>query len=126
MAARWRELHPEHGEESLNFQRAMFLRAPVVIAVISKAAPHPKIPEWEQVLSAAAVCQNMLIAATALGFACAWNTDWMAYDAGMAKIMGLSLQERVAGFVYLGATTAPLEDRPRPDPFSLLTRWGQA
>ena len=126
MAARWRELHPEHGEESLNFQRDMFLRAPVVIAVISKAAPHPKIPEWEQVLSAAAVCQNMLIAATALGFACAWNTDWIAYDAGMAKVMGLSLQERVAGFVYLGATTAPLEDRPRPDPFSLLTRWEKA
>ncbi len=126
MAARWRELHPEHGDESLNFQREMFLRAPVVIAVISKAAPHPKIPEWEQLLSAAAVCQNMLIAATALGFACAWNTDWIAYDAGMAKVMGLSLQERVAGFVYLGAATAPLEDRPRPDPFLLLTRWGQA
>lgn len=125
MAARWRELHPEHGEESLNFQRGYFLRAPMVIAVISMAKPHPKIPEWEQVLSAAAVCQTMLIAATAMGLACAWNTDWIAYDATMAKVMGLSLQERVAGFIYLGTSTVPLEDRPRPDPFSLLTRWGQ-
>ena len=125
MQARWRELHPEHGEEALNFQRGMFLRAPMVIAVISTAAPHPKIPEWEQALSAAAVCQTMLFAATALGVGCAWNTDWMAYDAGLAKIMGLASHERVTGFIYLGTPTAPLEDRPRPDPISLLTRWGQ-
>ncbi|MBC8037589.1 MAG: nitroreductase [Rhizobiales bacterium] len=126
MKARWRELHPEHGEESFNFQRGMFLRAPVVIAVISTAAPHPKIPEWEQALSAGAVCQTMLMAAAALGVGCAWNTDWMAYDAGMAKVMGLKAQEKVAGFIYLGTPTAPLEDRPRPDPMVLLTRWGQA
>lgn len=125
MKARWRELHPEHGEESLNFQRGMLLRTPVVIAVISTAAPHPKIPEWEQALSAGAVCQTMLISAAGLGVACAWNTDWIAYDATMAKVMGLSLQERVAGFIYLGTSTVPLEDRPRPDPLSLLTRWGQ-
>lgn len=126
MAARWGELHPDHGDGSLNFQRQYFLRAPVVIAVISTAAPHPKIPEWEQVLSAAAVCQTMLLAATALGLGAAWNTDWIAYDAGMAKVMGLGLQERVAGFIYLGTSSAPFEDRPRPDPMSLLTRWGQA
>jgi nitroreductase len=126
MKARWQELHPEYGEESLNFQRGMLLRAPVVIAVISTAAPHPKIPEWEQTLSAAAVCQTMLFAAAALGVGCAWNTDWMAYDAGMSKVMGLASHERVAGFIYLGTATAPLEDRRRPDPMSLLTRWNPA
>ncbi len=125
MKARWRELHPEYGEEALDFQRNMLLRAPVVIAVISTAAPHPKIPEWEQVLSAAAVCQTMLFAATTLGVGCAWNTDWMAYDAGMRKVMRLHPHEKVAGFIYLGTSTATLEDRPRPDPLSLLTRWGQ-
>ncbi|MGH6819787.1 MAG: nitroreductase family protein [Methylocella sp.] len=122
---RWRELHPDHGEEQLNFQRGMFLYAPVTVAVISTAAPHPKIPEWEQILSAGAVCQTILFAATALGVGCAWNTGWIAYDAAIAKIMGLALHERVAGFIYLGTPTAPLEDRPRPDPSSLLTRWGQ-
>ncbi|HUR43547.1 MAG TPA: nitroreductase, partial [Aestuariivirga sp.] len=120
MTARWRELHPEHGEEALSFQRGLFLRAPVVIAVISTAKPHPKIPEWEQAMSAAAVCQTMLIAAAALGLASAWNTDWIAYDAAMAKVMGLAPHEKVAGFIYLGASTMPLEDRPRPDPVSLL------
>ena len=125
MKARWHELHPEHGESTLSFVAAMFTRAPMVLAVISTAAPHPKIPEWEQQLSAAALCQNILLAATALGFGCQWNTDWVAYDAGMAKVMGLARHERVAGFIYLGASTEVLEDRPRPDPLTLLTRWGE-
>jgi nitroreductase len=124
MVARWRVLHPEHGENTLKFVHDLFLRAPTIVAVISTARPHPKIPEWEQQLSAAAVCQTMLIAATALGIGCQWNTDWMAYDPEMATVMGLAPHERVAGFIYLGTPTEVLEDRPRPDPATLTTRWG--
>ncbi len=123
MKARWAELHPEHGEQTLDFVRGLFLRAPTIVAVISTAAEHPKIPIWEQQLSAAAVCMNMLYAATALGVGCQWNTDWVAYDAGIAGAMGLKPQEKVAGIMYFGTATAALEDRPRPDPMSLLTRW---
>jgi nitroreductase len=120
---RWHELHPDHGEDSLKFHEALFLRAPVVIAVVTRAAPHPKIPEWEQTLSAAAVCMNMLHAAAALGVGVQWQTDWPAYDPEIAKTMGLVTPERIAGFVYFGTSTVPLEDRPRPDPQTLLTRW---
>ncbi|MGB8315325.1 MAG: nitroreductase, partial [Aestuariivirga sp.] len=66
-AVRWKVLHPEHGEEMLAFHRGLFLRAPTVIAVVSTAAPHAKIPEWEQLLSSAAVCYNIVLAATAMG-----------------------------------------------------------
>ncbi len=123
---RWQALHPEHGAEALAFAQNLFLRAPVVIGVVSRAAPHPKIPEWEQQLSAGAVCMNILYAATALGYACQWNTDWLAYDEGMAAVMGLVAPERIAGLIYLGTAAAPLEDRPRPDPQTLLTRWRPA
>lgn len=124
-AERWKALHPDHGEESLAFQRGLFQRAPVVIAVVSTAAPHTKIPEWEQLLSSAAVCYNMVLAATALGFDAQWQTDWVAYDAQAREAMGLEAPERIAGFVYIGTTTMPLEERPRPDPLALLTRWGK-
>lgn len=124
MKARWHELHPEHGENTLGFVRAMLLRAPAVLVVVSTAAEHPKIPVWEQVLSAGAVCQNILLAATALGIGCQWNTDWIAYDPEIAKVMGLAPHEKVAGIMYLGTSTAALEERPRPDPGTLLTRWG--
>ena len=123
LRARWKELHPDHGEQALDFAQGMLLRAPSVLAVVSTAAEHPKIPVWEQQLSAGAVCMNILLAATALGLGCQWNTDWIAYDGVIAAAMGLKDGERVAGIIYLGASTAPLEDRPRPDPAMLLTRW---
>jgi nitroreductase len=123
MKARWRELHPEHGADSLDFVKGLFLRAPAVLAVVSSAAVHPKIPVWEQQLSAGAVCMNILMAATAMGIGCQWNTDWIAYDAEIARAMGLKPHEKVAGLIYLGTPAAPLEDRPRPDAVALLTRW---
>jgi nitroreductase len=121
--ARWHQLHPDHGAESLAFQASLFLRAPTVIAVVSRAGPHVKIPEWEQLLSAAALTQNMLLAAAALGVGAQWNTDWIAYDRGIMAAMGLSETEKIVGFVYFGTPQAVLEDRPRPDPESLVTRW---
>jgi len=126
MKARWQKLHPDHGEASLAFVRGLFLRAPAVLAVISTASEHPKIPVWEQQLSAGAVCMNILNAATALGVGCQWNTDWVAYDAEIAAAMGLAPHEKVAGLIYLGTSTVPLEDRPRPDAQALLTRWQSA
>jgi nitroreductase len=66
---------------------------------------------------------NILMAATALGLGCQWNTDWIAYDAEIARAMGLKPHEKVAGLIYLGTPSAPLEDRPRPDAQALLTRW---
>jgi len=126
LRTRWQELHPEHGEGTLGFVRGMLLRAPTVIAVVSTAAEHPKIPVWEQQLSAGAVCMTMLLAATALGVGCQWMTDWLVYDEAMARTMGLAAHEKLAGLIYLGTSTAPLEDRPRPDPQSLLTRWAAA
>jgi len=123
MRARWQALHPEHGAETLDAMRALFLRAPAVLGVVSTAAEHPKIPVWEQQLSAGAVCMNILTAATAMGLGCQWNSDWVAYDAEMAHAMGLRAHERIAGLIYLGTPAAPLEDRPRPDAGALLTRW---
>ena len=123
LAARWLELHPDHGEAMLAQARGFFERAPTVLAVVSRAAPHVKIPEWEQVLSAGAVCQNILVAATAMGMGCQWNTDWCAYDPGILAAMGLEPQEKIAGFIYLGTPSEPVTDRPRPEPSSLLTRW---
>jgi len=123
LAARWRELHPDHGEATMAQARGFFERAPTVLAVVSCAAPHVKIPEWEQVLSAGAVCQNILVAATAMGLGCQWNTDWCAYDAKTRAAMGLEPHENIAGFIYLGTPSEPVTDRPRPDPAALLTRW---
>ena len=123
LAGRWQVLHPDHGAETLAFEAARLMRAPVVIAVVSQAAPHVKIPEWEQELSAGAVCQNILLAATAMGLGCQWVTEWYAYDDEMAHVLGLADDERMAGFIYLGTPAEQITDRPRPDVAPLITRW---
>ena len=96
-------------------ERTRFLRAPVVIGVISHAREQHKIPIWEQELSAGAVCQNILIAATALGFVGNWLTEWYAYHPRVKERLGLKPGERVAGFIYIGTPTEALEERPRPE-----------
>ena len=96
-------------------ERNRFMRAPVVIGVISAARESHKIPVWEQELSAGAVCQNILIAAHALGFVGNWLTEWYAYHPQVKEKLGLKPGERVAGFIYIGTSAAELEERPRPD-----------
>ena len=118
----WAKNNPSHGVESLNFQRGLFMRAPLVLVVVSTAAIHTKIPVWEQQMSAAAVCYNTVLGANALGFDAQWQSDWVAYDQSAKAVMGVQPNEQVAGIIYIGTSTVPLEDRPRPDPAQLLTR----
>jgi len=121
LEARLRELEPDGPAERYALERNRFMRAPVVIAVISDVTENHKIPEWEQVLSAGAVCQNMLIGASALGFAAQWLTEWYAYDRVVKVALGLAPGERVAGFIYVGSAACDAEERPRKAP--KVSRW---
>ncbi len=104
-------------------ERGRFMRAPLVIGVISSAREAHKVPVWEQELSAGAVCQNILIAATALGFVGNWLTEWYAFHPLVKQQMGLKPGERVAGFIYIGTARDELEERPRPDMEKITTRF---
>jgi nitroreductase len=98
---------------------------PLCVAVISspKAAA---IPEWEQRLSAGAVCTTLLYATLALGYGANWITDWYAYDTEAAAILGLTGEEKVAGFMLMGTPREPPLERERPDPAPLVSRWSDA
>jgi len=114
---------PDANDVRQEIERTRFLRAPVVVGVVSRAKEGIPIPVWEQQLSAGAVCQTMLIAATALGFVANWITEWCAYDARVKEGLGLAPDERIAGFLYFGKAAAPLEERVRPDLDSLISRF---
>jgi nitroreductase len=110
--------------ESLKrFERNRFLRAPVVVAIVSSLKTAKPIPEWEQRLSAGAVCQTMLIAAAAAGFGANWLTEWCAYDDIVLRGLGLGEDEKIAGFIYIGTATAPLEERERPALDNIVSEW---
>lgn len=95
---------------------------PLTILVLSVPVPGHKVPEWEQQLSAGAVCMNLEHAANALGFAASWITDWYSYDPEALALCDVRPGEWVAGFIHIGTLAEPALERPRPD-VAALTTW---
>jgi len=100
------------------------LKVPPLAVVVVSRHIEGKIPEWEQRMSSAAVCTNLVIAAQAMGFGANWITDWYAYDDAASALLGLSEGEKVTGFIYLGTADEAPQERVRPDVDALVSRWG--
>ena len=115
--------NPQAEAKRLEVERRRF-SAPLVIGVVSRAAPHAKIPEWEQVMSAGAVCMNLTVAANAMGYATTWLTEWYAYDRAVLQRLGVAPHEKIAGFIHVGTAPEPREDRVRPALADLVTSFG--
>jgi nitroreductase len=109
--------------DQIEFERGRLARAPLVIAVVSRAEPHRKVPEWEQQMSAGASAMSLVMAAHALGYAASWLTEWYAYDRRVLDALGLSAGERIAGFVHIGRPAKPPEDRERPKLETIVTHF---
>ena len=123
LEAAFRAREPAAPDEKTEEARRLFARAPVMVTVLSAPDPNHKTPVWEQELTAGAVCQNLLVAAEAAGWAAQWLTGWPAYDARVAAAMGVRASERVAGFIHLGTRSVAPQERPRPDLAAITTRW---
>lgn len=121
-AGRLEALAQSRGDATAAAKLAKLKIPPLCVAVISSPKPAA-IPEWEQVLSAGAVCTTLLYAAAAMGYGGNWITDWYAYDVEAGAILGLQTSEKVAGFVLLGTPREPPMERERPDLAVLVTRW---
>lgn len=123
LAELYRQKNPEAEEKKLDEERKRLAQAPLVVAVVSRAAPHVKIPEFEQLLAAGNAAMSLILAAHAMGFTAQWVTGWIAYDSDAGRILGLMPGERFVGFIHVGTSTVPYADRPRPDLADVVTRW---
>lgn len=108
---------------SLDVERQRFMPAPLTVGVISRPQPSPKVPEFEQLLSAGNVAFNLVHAAHAMGFAASWVTRWFTFDPVAAKALGAGEGERFVGFVHIGTPTIVPEDRPRPALDEIVGYW---
>ncbi|HBW83095.1 MAG TPA: nitroreductase [Gammaproteobacteria bacterium] len=100
-------------------------RAPLIIVTIASPKPHPKVPEFEQALSAAAATQNMINAAFALGLGAMWRTGAPAYQRIVNQGLGLDENEKIIGFLYLGTKTGAEKPKPDADYSGLVHEWGE-
>ncbi|MCT8973151.1 nitroreductase family protein [Microbaculum marinisediminis] len=123
LMAIWRANHPDASAEAEAVERGKKEGGPLVVAVISRTSEHPKVPAWEQELSAGAACMNLLHAAHASGYAGQWLTGWPAFDADVATLLAVEANERIAGFVYIGTPAEPPSERDRPDLSKIVTEW---
>jgi nitroreductase len=115
--------NPQATAVDIDVERHRLTDAPLVIGVVSFTRPHPKVPPWEQELSAGASAMNMVTAATALGYGACWLTGWFAFDRDVLDGLGLKADEKLAGFIHIGTQTKPNEDRPRPALSDIVTRF---
>lgn len=120
--AAWKKREPAAAPAKLDLEAEKFLRAPVVIALVSRIRPG-KHPAWEQILSAGAAAQNLILAANALGFGVNWLTEWVAFDDHVKAELSLDAQDNIAGFFYIGTPSEAPQERDRPDMAELITYW---
>jgi len=97
-------------------------QAPTLVVILSSPKVESHIPLWEQELSAGAACMNLLHAAHAMGFAGGWLTGWSAYSDAVRDAFGAA-PEKIAGFVFIGTVSKPLEERPRPESDKIVRYW---
>ena len=117
------EDNPEASKGKADIEAERFMRAPTIVAVVSSVDPYHRTPEWEQILTAGAVCQNMLLGACASGYAAQWITEWYAFDQRVLDRIGLTENERIAGYVYIGSAADDPKERARPDMSAIVTRF---
>lgn len=122
LASAFAKENPDAAPAKLELESERLLRAPLVIAVISRIK-RGKAPQWEQILSAGAACYNLCLAANALGYGANWVTEWYTYNEDIRNALGCDARDTIAGFIYIGTATEKSEERERPDLSNIANHW---
>ena len=118
----YKKTNPDANEHNLQIEANRLQRASVVVAVLSTPVEHPKIPNWEMVLSSGAVCMNLLSCSQSLGYAAQWLTEWYAYNEKMIDCLGGRPNiDKISGFIYIGHKIEEPNERRRPDPEKVIS-----
>jgi nitroreductase len=123
MADCLRRQHPEASAEMLQRERDKAMRAPVIVVVAAAVNRGHKIPEVEQLVSAAAAAENIMLAANAQGYCAMWKTGAPAYDATVKQALGLDPNNDIVGFLYVGTQVGGGSPAARPVVQDLVSVW---
>ena len=123
LAASLKRRDPNAAPESLARERQKALRAPVIVVVAAQLKPSDKIPEIEQIVSAGAAAQNVMLAVHALGYGAMWRTGAPAYDPALKQALGLQASDTLIGFIYIGKRAGGSAPVSRPVPEDFVNVW---
>lgn len=114
---------PTASPEALRREREKAFRAPCIVVVAAKVKRGNAIPGIEQIASASAAAQTIMLAAPALGFGAVWKTGAPAYDPTVKIALGLAKDDDIIGFLYIGTRAGGSSPLPRPEPAAHVTTW---
>lgn len=86
-------------------------RAPMIIMVATNIKAHPKVPEVEQLLSAGAMVQNLLLALQALGYRSIWRTGLLMNEPLVKNHFNIDDKDTICGFIYVGSSDIIMPER---------------
>lgn len=123
MAESLQRRDPTASPEALRRERDKAFRAPVIVVVAAKVKKGVTIPVIEQIASASAAAQTIMLAAPALGYGAVWKTGAPAYDPAVKTALGLTEDDNIIGFLYIGTRAGGSSPIPRPDARDFVTTW---
>ncbi len=106
MAESYARRYPGASPAQLDKERGKPLRAPLIVVVAAVVNKESHIPAIEQILSAGAAAENLMVGAYALGYGCTWKTGDAAYDPDIKTALGLAHDDAIVGFMYLGTNAS--------------------
>jgi nitroreductase len=101
----------ELSEKTIKKTHTMPLRAPLIITVVTQMQAHEKVPPFEQMLSAGAAVQNLILALKAQGFSTVWRTGLLCNEPAVKAYFDVGPDDYVTAFVYTG--TSPKDESMR-------------
>ncbi|MEM8857209.1 MAG: nitroreductase [Chloroflexota bacterium] len=107
--------NPDAEADKIAFESGRLARSPLVLVVSTKIENTERIPRWEQILSGGAVCQNILVAATALGYASQWLSEWYSYDQRFKDALSIAESDEILGIMHIGTASVKPKERARPE-----------
>ena len=114
---------PDMSPSALERKRQAPFRAPTIVGLILHYKVHPKVPEVEQILSVGAAGHGILSAAYQMGVGAYWRTGDVCFDSRVAKALGLSNNEKLLGFIYLGTPEVELKPVPELNVEDFVSSW---
>src|SRR5262245_50229346 len=115
--------NPAARDRDLAREQEKALRAPLIIVVATRYDRSAKIPVAEQIIAAGCAAHGLMLAAFAQGLGAFWRTGEAAYDEGVKAALGISLDDLIIGFIYVGTDMGGASSRPRPVVQAVAQRW---
>ncbi len=99
------------------------LRAPLIIIAVVKTQTGVSVPIVEQILSMGAAIQNALLMLNAQGYGSIWRSGALAESPILKQKLGLSVEDEIAGFIYIGTPAKQLPSRVPLQVSDFLSNW---